>query len=425
MNFKKTVAIATTVGALTALSIPAMAMENEFNGMYKFMGYYTNFINGAGSPILSKDAESGFMAEQRARLKYTAKASDSLKLVTQFELDSRFGGIKEGYKGTTGNDSGNLDADQLTLETKNIYLETICPLTGATLKIGMQPWSDSYQSLFLNADMTGIHASKKIGAVTGSLAWFRFNDDTAKADPAVGKITSDLIIADAKYAVSKDLTIGGSYYNIKDDQAIITKFERMHMLGLNADVKVGPTSIKPFAAFQFGDINMSAGTEMKGYLLGAVTKTKIGDGAINLSALYLSGDDNAKHEKSFKTVSAGATYFGAANMWLLVRNKDEINSSTSVFNNDMTDGGKGLVGVFGGYEGKMDKVFYNANVGYAQNDKGTAKGIGTEVNAQIGYKISDNLSSSISAAYAVLGDRFDATNADDPYLVNLQWSYTF
>lgn len=424
MNFKKTVAIATTVSALAAISVPALAMENQFNGMFKFMGYQTNFFNGAGSPILAKDVDSGFMAEQRTRLKYTAKASDSLKLVTQFELDSRFGGIKEGYKGTTGNDSGNLDADQLTLETKNAYLESIDPLIGATLKVGIQPWSDSYQGLFLNADMTGVHASKKIGATTASLAWFRLNDDTAKADPAVGKVTTDLIVADAKYTVSKELSIGASYYNIQED-ATTTKFELMHMLGLNADLQAGPTNIKPFAAFQFGDISESAGTKMKGYLMGAVTKTKVGSGAINLSALYLSGDDNAKHEKSFKTVSAGQTYFGAANMWLLVRNKDEINTSTSVLNNDMTDGGKGLVGVFGGYEGKMDKIFYNANVGYAQDNKGTNKGIGTEFNAQIGYKVSDNLTSSVSAAYAFLGDRFDATNADDPYLVNLQWSYTF
>ena len=41
---------------------------------------------------MKKDANSGFIAEQRARILYTAKASDDLKLVTHFELDSRFGG---------------------------------------------------------------------------------------------------------------------------------------------------------------------------------------------------------------------------------------------------------------------------------------------------------------------------------------------
>ena len=33
--------------------------------------------------------------EQRARLQYTAKVSDDLKLVTHFELDTRFGGIRQ------------------------------------------------------------------------------------------------------------------------------------------------------------------------------------------------------------------------------------------------------------------------------------------------------------------------------------------
>ena len=56
----------------------------------------------------------------------------------------------------SGNDAGNIDADQLTLETKSVYLDFNCPITGANFKVGLQPWADSYQSLFLLADMTGV-----------------------------------------------------------------------------------------------------------------------------------------------------------------------------------------------------------------------------------------------------------------------------
>ena len=442
MNFKKTVAIAAAVGALAAISVPAMALENEFHGMYTFMGYQTNFFEGStlspaqAGALVNANAHSGFFAEQRARLQYIAKANENLKLVTHFELDSRFGGIPTGYKGTTtGGDSGQLDADSLTLETKSVYLDFNDPLTGANVKVGMQPWADSYQSLFLLADMTGAIATKKFGPATASLGWFRFDDNTTPALAVAsggGQLTADLIVVDGKYAVNKDLTVGASYYNIQNDTGAgqatgaVFNYELLHMVGLNADINVGPANIKPFAAMQFGDIG--AGQSMKGILAGATSKTKVGSGAVNLSAIYMTGDAGVNQEKSFRTVGPNYTYFNAANMWLLIRNGGAVNSSTSILGNDMTAGGLGLMGVFGGYEATMGKIFYNANIGYAQTDKavaGAKKGIGTELNAQVGYKLYDNLAASVAVAYAFLGDAFDASKADDPYAFNLRLAYTF
>lgn len=436
MNFKKTVAIAAAAGALAAISVPAMALENEFHGMFKIMGYQSNFYNGESNGTLSADPKSGFFAEQRARLQYTAKANADLKLVTQFEFDARFGGKNGVYKGA-GNDSGNIDADQLTLETKHAYLDFNCPITGTNVKAGIQPWADSYQGLFLLADMTGAQATKKFGPATANLGWFRFDDNTATA-AQVGKLTADLLVVDGKFAINKDITVGASYYNVQNDVgAAAAPFEVLHMLGVNADLKVGPASIKPFAAYQFGD--RTANVDVKAFLLGAVAKIKAGPGAVNVSAIYLSGDDNANSEKSFTNVGGAFTYFNAANMWLLVRNGQGINTSDSVLNNDLTVGGRGLMAAFAGYEGTMGKMFYNANIGYAQvaDERGTEDGvIGTEINAQVGYKLFDNLSASAAVAYAFLGDGMSSNtaserlpkgiaDADDPYLVNLQLSYVF
>jgi hypothetical protein len=451
MNFKKTVAIAAAAGALAAISVPAMALENEFHGMYKFMGYQSNLFNGA-TVGLAAEPRSGFIAEQRARLQYTAKANADLKLVTHFELDTRFGGVSN-YKGTTGSDSGNLDADSLTLETKNVYLDFNCPITGTNVKAGIQPWADSYQSLFLLADMSGVYATKKVGPVTGSLGWFRIDDNTALA-ANVGKLTTDLIVVDGKFALNKDMTVGASYYVAQNDTGVLPGagpdlFELLHMVGVNADLKVGPASIKPFAAYQFGELN--ATDDISAFLLGATAKIKVGPGAVNLAAIYLSGDDNGTGDNDdFKTIAtSNGQYFNAANMWLLIRSGQAVNSSTSVLGNDLTVGNRGLMGVFAGYEGTMGKVFYNANIGYAQTaeERGTEDGvIGTEVNAQVGYKLFDNLSASAAVAYAFLGnglnsntatDRFSAptsadtsarlgaADADDPYMINLQLAYAF
>lgn len=444
MSFSKKMLAFAAVSALTAATaVPAMALENEFHGMYKFMAYQSNALNGGNSApvVLQNDSHSGFYAEQRARILYTAKANDNLKLVTHFELDTRFGGVTGGYKGiATGNDAGNLDADQLTLETKNFYLDFKEPVTDTGMKVGLQPWGDAYGSLFLAADMTGVYATKKFDPLTASLGWFRFDDDTVPAATSgAGQLTADLIVADAKFAVNKDVTVGASYYNIQNDTGTATPaYEIIHMLGVNADLKVGPAAVKPFAAYQFGERN--ATSDISAFLLGATAKVKAGAGSVNLAGFYLSGEESttaAADTDAFQTVTAGTTYFNPANMWLLVRPSQAANTSTSVLGNDLTVGGRGSWGLFAGYEGTMDKVFYNANLGYMQTveERGSEDGvIGTEVNAQVGYKLYDNLSVSAAAAYVFLGDglsgstaeRFGgATDADDPYLVNVQLSYVF
>ena len=52
MKLKKTVAIAAAAGALAAISVPAMAFENEFHGMYKLKYFLSNFEQYGGGPIL-------------------------------------------------------------------------------------------------------------------------------------------------------------------------------------------------------------------------------------------------------------------------------------------------------------------------------------------------------------------------------------
>lgn len=453
MSFQKKMLAFAAVSALTAATaVPAMALENEFHGMFKFMGYQSNSLTGgtSGTVNLDRDAHSGFFAEQRARLMYIAKANDNLKLVTHFELDTRFGGVPDTYKGA-GNDAGNLDADQLTLETKNVYLDFNEPNTATNFKVGLQPWADAYGSLFLSADMTGIYATKKFDPLTVSLGWFRFDDNTLATgtNTGAGETTADLIVLDGKFAVNKDMTVGASYYNIQNDTVAVpatgtaaaisraTGYDLLHMLGVNADLKFGDVAVKPFAAYQFGEFN---GTDdISAYVLGATGKVKVGAGAVNLAAYYLSGDENTTGDRdSFQTVAASTTYFNPANMWLLVRPNQAANTSTSVVGNDMTVGGRGSYGLFAGYEGTVNKLFYNANIGYmaAAEERGSEDGsIGTEINAQVGYKIFDNLSGSVAAAYAFLGDGlsgttdriggFGAADADDPYLFNVQLSYLF
>lgn len=461
MDFKKTLVIATAAGALAVISVPAMAFENEFHGMYRAYGFMTNALSGGGGFNLKENSATDKFIEQRARLQYIAKASEDLKLVTHFEFDTKFGGSSS-TKYPTG-DGGGLDADRITMETKNIYLDFNIPQAGVNVKAGVQPYNDAYQGTFGNFDGTGVVASKKFDQLTATYGYFIINSDaatqfattslvTAANSKATGtgfpsnKYTTDLNLVDAKYAVSNDLTVGINYYN----ELSGTDNLFLNMLGVNAAAKLGPAVLNATLGYQFGDSEtLTAANEVKKLAASGATvaaKVEFGPGKINVAALYLQGDkktgsqNTAWHSAGNDAgAKSSVNYFAPANMWLITRNVASINSSTAIGGTpDLTRGGLGIIGFFAGYEGTIDKIFYNANVGYAQVDQkqgANSASIGTELNATIGYKLYSNMSAGFTAAYAILGDGYKKENAvllpggvakaDNPFLTTIALNYTF
>ena len=81
------VAIAAALSAATA--VPALALENQFNGAFTTFYDITNF---AADGQVDTDAKTQNYFVQRVRLGYTAKADDNVKLVTQFEFDYNYWG---------------------------------------------------------------------------------------------------------------------------------------------------------------------------------------------------------------------------------------------------------------------------------------------------------------------------------------------
>ncbi|MBW4054239.1 MAG: porin [Proteobacteria bacterium] len=454
MNFKKTVAIVTAAGAMAAISVPAMALENEFHGMYRAFGFMTNAFSGASGFNLAADSATDKFIEQRARLMYIAKANDDLKLVTQFEIDTKFGGSSS-TKYPIG-DGGGLDADRISLETKNVYLDFKIPLTPVRAMVGIQPFNDAFQGTFGLFDATGAVFTGKTGDLTATYGYFTVgNSNTSfdyKATPngisdtgtnfPSNKGSQDLNVIDLKYAVNKNLTVGTSYYMLLDKVGTATVAN--NTVGLNAATKVGPVDLAASFGLQFGKSGVTTLTNTGTTAFGGsvVGKIAAGPGKIDVSALYLSGDKDASgYNHAWQSIGTGVNYFNAANMWLLVRNGAEINTATQIGgSSDITRGGHGLMGVFAGYEGTAGKMFYNANVGYArvaEKQAASSSSIGTELNATVGYKLYDNMSASFTGAYAILGDGYGKENVmllngknvgksyDNPFMTNIALNYAF
>lgn len=453
MHFKHKVVAVLAAGALiAATAVPAMALENEFHGMFRLKGFLSNFNTGKATEYdpagQNSKADTKSYVEQRARLKYIAKVNDDLKLVTHFEIDSRWGDNSYNSNGTTRNNGGAIGADQVNLETKNVYLDFNIPTTPVNVKLGIQPWEDAYQGIFVDTDMAGLLASSTFGNAALSLGWFRFDDSKLPGDGS-----RDLVVLDGKYSLTKELKVGGSYYMLNDEAEKANRAipkEIVHMFGVNAEAKVGPATVDGFLLYQFGNLDAPAARRHISAFAGSVgTRAKVGPGTAKTSFLYVSGERDASRGttnafQAVEDIDQGPEHDYSSDMRMLRKDKfAQTTDNAIIFTINNKDQGV----VFGavGYDVNFtDRLFASANAGFAavakENGakpanlrtgvKNSSNYLGTEVNAEVGYKLYDNLTARLQAAYLVLGDYYkgvakNGEDPDNPYTTRIILQYAF
>lgn len=450
------------VAAVGCMGSTAFAMEHEFNGLLRIKGDFTNFDQAGGNDASgnrtlyrSNPSKSFFYTEQRARLKYTGKFSDEVKLVTQFEIDSRWGDTSQGKadKGSTRNQGGAMETDQVNLETKNIYMDFKVPNLPTTVKAGLLPFDDAYKGVFLTTDIAGVMTTTKLEDLTINAGWLRgydnvnFNgaDGTIPAVNAApsgtgalkgtdnpGRYSLDIGILEAKYAVSKALSVGGSYY-LTYSNLEKAGYNVLSTLGVSAAYNFGIGTIDGFLLIQAGDNPTNdfgqVGQSVSAFAANVAAKIKAGPGTARGTVLYASGDDGKGSVGAFQCVNQlgdgnATSTFSSAQMTMLITNTRYAANTDRALINTVTNYNQGLVGAFFGYDLDIDKTFVKTNLGFAavasdnntfkpknlaKNDYSNGKYVGTEVNAEVGYKISSNLTASVIAGYVMLGDYYKDT----------------
>ncbi|QEM69476.1 hypothetical protein FO488_15815 [Geobacter sp. FeAm09] len=499
----------------TFKAMPAFAFENEFHGSYTLKYFVTNYEQASSGYILSgatpslpsgnstKNLRANNYFEQRARLHYTAKASDDLKLVTAFEIDSAWGDKAQGSLTATNssatsqtttaafrNSGGALESDAVNLETKWVYLDFKIPSIPTRVKAGIQPFKDSIKGIMFNFDGAGILASTTLGASAINTAYIRgydesfFSAGTPISQANVrGNQNLDIGVAEFGYALNKDTKLGVVYYLYADGRPLYLSSTattatdtstQIHAVGLTGDAKVGPVALSGFAAYQGGvlrNIN-SAGDSafLNAFAYNVAAKTQVGPGTLRTALLFTSGNDNnastlkSKHLTGWVGVnqSLNATWsstsinsYDESSMILLNRNALSTGTTTdyaivyNIGNGTNTVNSQGLYLYTLGYDANITpKLFASANAGAAwaahtnalkptdksNNMQNATNYIGTEINFEAKYKIYENLSAKVQAAYVFLGGYYknsvkdtnnSATDPDNPYTTRLVLQYVF
>uniref|UniRef100_A0A831XMK5 Outer membrane channel n=1 Tax=Geobacter metallireducens TaxID=28232 RepID=A0A831XMK5_GEOME len=447
---KKTLMITASAALTVATAVPALALENEFHGMFRLFGAVSNFnatdnVEGfyvpQGNP---KDAPTATYIAQRARLMYIAKANDDLKLVTHFEIDSRWGDAAYTTKRNLG---GAIGADTVNIETKSVYLDFNCPITGANVKVGMQPNDDAFKGVLFGADMAGLLASRSFGSLDAAAGFFRFNDSGLP-----GKQARDMVAATAKYAVTKDIKVGGAYYFIDDDRSAANDYvnqeqgntNTIHNVGVNAEANLGPVTVDGFFLYQFGSLRAPASRHVSAFAGNVGARGKIGPGTARTEFLYVSGDKGGSNTtNAFQSVDDEHGFYNG-NMQLLFRDAYAMTIDNAVvYTSNNQD--QGVIAGFLGYDLPVtSKLSTSFNAGFAAVAKengnkpvnpvtgqaNKSNYIGTELNASVDYKLFDNMTASVRGAYVILGDYFDGVAAGgqdprDPYMGSVILNYAF
>jgi len=430
----------TLIVAIAALiSAPAFA-EYSATGFFRAKGEVQTWNFGAGATSgLVKDAHSHPFVEQRIRIKNTFSNNEFAKAVFYIESDQTWGlGCSGSNANVCRNGGGNIGADRVNIELKNLYVWFKIPDSNHSFKVGIQGIKDPYKFILFLQDVSALVFNTKLNDVGLRLAWIKGMEGNRNfADDY------DLYLADANFKAADNLNLGLHVYYFNDDSNRAGgSTDDIYTAGITGKTKLGDVSLDAFFLYQFGTMDVPAGTDMDHAAfagnLGA--KAKLGPGSAFFEAIYISGDDDATDtDISNLTPMKGTNtpFYIAPHMYIITYNAEQHTNAASLFALD-TNGnkGRGLITVAAGYKQKLtDSVTGQFGVGYASDaEKGTS---GTawadeersafEVNARVDTSITKGLTVGLVGAYATL-DSFNlsaTTDADDQFLAYIPLTYKF
>jgi len=428
----KTVKTLLVAGLALAVATPALA-EFKVSGYYRLMGYSAEIRNfagansipeGGGSNTASTTDEKGdhrTLIDQRLRMMVTNQLNDNVAVVWHGEVDTVWG---EQSKGSIGG-GGQVGADGVNVETKNVYLDM--KSGDCSARLGIQTLFDSYQGLVFFDDMAGLAVTHKMGGTTLTGAYSKWDEDSRSDWDDL-----DFYVADLKHKFSDNFTLGASvyFYDDNDSNNLDTQDTEAFFYGLNAAARFGAFGVDAFAVMMDGEVDneVASDYDMNSWAVSAKALMKLDSGDLGLRVIYIPEADDNSDDERFKTPQ-GRYDFVSENQMQFLTDKFVCNYGKERYAmDDAAEEGYGLLAfVLSGNHKLPDAMYLNWGAGYymAADDERNVRGtvtkregdtLGYEIAARIGKKVFEKVDLSLNLSYAGYGDFYDNTarNGDDP-----------
>jgi hypothetical protein len=432
---KKMLFVALTGALVAAMALPAAAVETKVGGYFRARGIVADTQRG-------KDTQPDKLYDQRFRAKVTMSLNEYVNIVYYGEVDMQYGDVGYGLGGgktesgarnwNTRNDGGGLAGDTVNLETKNLYADFKIPETPVGLKVGLQGYADSFDSVLFNADMAGIAANAAFGPAKVGLATFKWQEGAQTEEDDI-----DLYALKAKFSPMEGTKIGADVYWLNSQQF---KFADTNLstsgkgdftyLGLNGSTAVGPAALSGWFLYNTGTIEDSDGgddVDVNGWALSLKAAATFDMVKAQLRGFYFSADDDAT-DNDYESIQFPASYadsfplYDAGMMLMLADLYGNTYFQNGLAWDDAAITGYGMWGLAAKARAEMQGFYGQGAIGYfasveddrkASGTKREGSSIGTEINLRVGKKVADAVDVSLNGAYAFLGDFYDKTAGDN------------
>ena len=445
---KKILVVLLAMGFVMAAFGSAMAVTADFTGEYYVRGYYIN-NNSLADQDKGEHRGSLSYVDQRLRMFPKLKIADGLTLTMRFDALETVWGIDQqpGSLSNATSASAQRDWNSPNISIERVYVDFKTGI--GDFRVGYQSGTPySWGTSFMNAPGTvpGVKWSNKFGDLTVLADWFKqkkgdwnFTAD-AMAIPNYDKSDYD-----------RDYYDLGIVYKTKalDAGLLWTYFRRADKTGTApADYVRKVHFIQPYAKFKVGALDLEA----EGYLgygkdernapsatkpdvdyrakgLYVKGKYNLGPAYVGAMFVYASGDDTSTIDKMEGGVNSTFGY-GSDSSGIFVGDVAPAILFGYWYNNYITLGENGpgnslganidnvwMYSLFAGFT-PVKKIDLFARYTYAKADEITAsanadKPYGSELDVQATYKIYDQLTYNIGAAYLWTGDYFKKPGGED------------
>jgi len=282
--------------AAVTIALPASAFEVKYGGLFRVRSQNNNNITGS----VANDKQN--YIDQRLRVFMEFIASENLKVVTGWEMDTLWGGNTS--KINTGH------RDTINVELKHAYADFMIPCTPLRAKVGLQPIA-FMRGWIIDEDFTGANLSADFAPVTvaagyiaevnnnpGAFAADRDANWTGRVDDwylaatyAQGPFTAGLV---GFYQYGHDAgELGGTSYNGIADAPLGTG-DNLFDLGVNLGYKMDWMNLFVHYVQNLGSfdaVGSGSSVDYRGFMVEGGANIFYGPFTFNLGGFIASGDD--------------------------------------------------------------------------------------------------------------------------------------
>lgn len=403
--------------AVLALSSPAFA-EFKLNGYYRLTGVMQDIKSK------SNDPRTESLVDQRLRMKFTNTLNDSISVVYYGEVDTPWGEQSKGHIGG----GGQLGADGVNVETKNMYVDFKVPDSTWKARTGIQGLSDQFRGMVIDEDASALVVGGDLAGTPVTLIYSKFDEGNRDEWDDV-----DFYGLQINRKQSDQLQLGGDVYFLDDNSA----GKETYYVGVTGGYYFDKYGIYGFMVMQKGSSDTS-NVDSQAFAVSIKGAMRLANGGnLGLRFIYVSPDDSATDNDAWQA-GIGEWEFPGENLMIFLPDRFVNNSGTTRYG--MGDGamaGFGLTGLvatanlnnlpLGLYTnlgmGAFMSASDNRNGSNASHASGTLVTsasdsragdlMGYEVAARVGKVFADKYDVSLRGAYAGFGDFYDDTVNDN------------